>query len=75
MDRLTCLSNLNVNKEEIPHMSTGKPVTLLTKCGLTGLRPKALIRLSGAKVFPMTTPDVTGGFLMTQVFIQSYQFP
>ena len=75
MDRLTCLSNLNMSMEEVPHMSMGKPVTFLMKCGPMGSRPKALITLSGAKVFPMTTPDATGGFLMTQVFIQSYQFP
>ena len=73
MDRLTCLSNLNMSMEEVPHMSMGKLVTLLTKCGRMGSRPKALIRLLGAQVFPMTTLDVTGDFLMTRVFIQSYQ--
>ena len=44
---------------------------MLMKCRLMGLRPKALIRLSGAQVFPMITLDVTGDFLMTRVFVST----
>ena len=72
--KLALLSDLNVNTEEVPNMSIGKPVTLM-KCGPTRLRLKVLTRLSGTQAFPMATPDATGGLLMAQVFIQSYQFP
>ena len=60
-DKLILPSNLIVNMEDVPNMSLGKPVTFLTKCGPTRLRPKVLTRLPGV---PKATPDATRVLLM-----------
>ena len=52
-----------------------KPVSTHPKCGPMGRKPTVLISLSDTRVYPVATPDATGDLMMTQVFIQSYQFP